>query len=67
MLEKDYEKVKESLETIGTRHSFEHEENPYQNIAKVQKKCNHMWPNDTDAIYFGPKGKRKCAICGKEF
>ena len=68
MLERDYEIAKYSIETIGNRHSFDRKEiNPYKNIAKVQKKCNHMWQNDTDAIYFGPKGKRRCAICGKEF
>lgn len=68
MLERDYDIIKQSLETIGSRHSFEPmEQDPYKNIAQVQKKCKHMWANDTDAIYFGPRGKRKCAICGKEF
>lgn len=68
MLERDYEIARKSMNTIGSRHSFDGEEiNPYHNIAKVQRKCNHMWQNETDAIYFGPNGKRKCAICGKEF
>lgn len=68
MLEKDRQIITQSLETIHDRHSFESEEvNPYKNLSKAQKRCNHMWPNDTDAIYCGPKGKRKCAICGKEF
>lgn len=67
MLERDYELIKQSLESINTRHSLEQEDNPYQDIGKIQRRCTHMWPNDTDAIFVGSKGKRKCAICGKEF
>ena len=68
MLEQDYQLVKDSFNTIKTRYSFEQtEDNPYKNLSKIQKKCKHMWPNDTDAIYVKANGKRKCAICGKEF
>ena len=68
MLENDYEIVKKHFDTIGERHSFDNtEENPYKNINEIQRKCKHMWPNDTDAIYMTAHRKRKCAICGKEF
>ena len=68
MLDNDYDIIYESLKTINTRHSFEkEEENPYHNPHRAQKKCTHMWSNDTDAIYYTAHGKRKCAICGKEF
>lgn len=70
MLENDYLKISKSLDKIGQRHFFDEEENfinPYQNRIKAQNKCNHMWPNDTDALYITFKGRRKCAICGKEF
>lgn len=68
MLENDFNLVQERLNSIHERHSFEQtEENPYQNLNKIQGKCKHMWPNDTDAIYITVHKKRKCAICGKEF
>lgn len=68
MLEKDYELAKQAIQSINGKYSFEPmDEDPYKNIARIQKKCSHMWANDTDAIYVSSKGKRKCAICGKEF
>ena len=38
-----------------------------KNKKQAQTKCNHMWANDTDAIYYGPRGVRICAICGRRF
>ena len=67
MFEKDYDLVQEAFHNIGSKHSFEKEVNPYKNQATIQRKCKHMWPNDTDAIYFISNGKMKCAICGKVF
>lgn len=70
MLEKDYDRIQQSLNEIGRRHSFDEEDNfinPYKNRVKAQNKCNHMWSNDTDAIYLGAHGRRVCAICGKKF
>ena len=70
MLEKDYDGVLKSLNEIGHKHSFDEEDNfinPYKNKKQAQAKCNHMWANDTDAIYYGPRGVRICAICGRRF
>ncbi len=70
MLENDRNLIDNHFRTINSRHSFDDTKeniNPYKNKKLAQKKCTHMWANDTDAIYIGPKGRRKCAICGKEF
>lgn len=70
MLEKDYDIIQKSLNNIGQRHSFDEEKdfiNPYKSKNKAQTKCTHMFQNDTDAIYTGPRGIRTCAICGKKF
>lgn len=68
MFDKDWDIVNSQLGNI-TRKSFDEEENfinPYENKKGAQTKCRHMWGNDTDAIYVTVKGRRKCAICGKE-
>ena len=70
MFEKDWNIINNNLETISKRFSFNSEKesvNPYQNKNMAQKKCRHMWENDTDALYVTKEGKRKCAICGKVF
>ena len=70
MFERDREIIEESLRTFNTRHSFcdrGNSINPYASKKIAQTKCKHMWENDTDAIYLNAKGKRRCAICGKEF
>lgn len=69
MFEKDW-KILEGAYGVPTRTSFDEEKNfinPYTNTKGAQNKCRHMWSNDTDAFYVTVKGKRKCAICGKEF
>ncbi len=70
MFERDWDIVNNSLQTIRERHSFDESSNfisPYVDKKGAQKKCTHMWENDTDATYYSKGGKRKCAICGKEF
>ena len=70
MFDNDYDKILNSLEQIGQRHSFDEQKeyiNPYKNKIQAQVRCKHMWENDTDAIYYGPNRRPKCAICGKEF
>ena len=68
MLDQDRKLIEDTFSTIKTRHSPDPNEiNPYTNLKQIQHKCKHMWPNDTDAIYTKANGKRKCAICGKEF
>ena len=70
MMNNDYDRVQQSLNRIGERHFFDEKDsfiNPYKNKNGAQSKCNHMWLNETDAIYCGPKGSRVCAICGKKF
>ena len=70
MFEKDWNIINQSLGSLPDRHSFDESNNfinPYTNRNKAQKKCRHMWDNDTDATYYAKKGLRKCAICGKEF
>ena len=70
MFEKDWNIVEHSLQSLPTKHSFGEETefiNPYQNRKLAQGKCRHMWENDTDATYIVKNGKRKCAICGREF
>ena len=66
----DYEVVNDRLSTIFSRKGFDLEEqqiNPYQNRIAAQKKCTHMWANETDAIYLGAHGHHICAICKKVF
>lgn len=67
----DWNSIGHSLDSIGTRHSPEDKDedciNPYQNVKGAQKKCRHMWSNDTDAYYIDASGRRRCAICGKIF
>lgn len=70
MFEKDWSIVEEAFKQIPNKHSLDEEKdfiNPYQNKVGAQKKCKHMWGNDTDAFYVCRNGRRKCAICGKEF
>ena len=70
MFEKDWNIINNSLNTFQDRHSFDEGNNfvnPYSNKSCAQKKCRHMWENDTDATYYTKGHKRKCAICGKEF
>lgn len=60
----------EALKEIHNRHFFDDDKdpiNPYKSKRKAQTKCTHMWSNETDAIFVGPHGRKKCAICGKEF
>ena len=70
MFERDWNIINSSINKITNRHSFDEENNfinPYENKVGAQKKCRHMWENDTDATYYTTKGRRKCAICGREF
>jgi hypothetical protein len=38
-----------------------------ETILNNQMRCRHMYPDETDAIYYAGHGRNKCAICGKEF
>lgn len=70
MFERDWDIINNTLNALPSKSSFDEKNNfnsLYENRLKAQKKCKHMWENDTDATYTTKKGLRKCAICGREF
>lgn len=70
MFEKDYEIINDYFRNINN-FSFNEggncREQVFRNIENSQRRCKHMYPNMTDAIYYVGHNKSKCAICGKEF